>query len=316
VTGEYLAARRDAAVVTGQHELLWVRGPDAVGFLDGIVSRHVAGLEAGDVARSLLLQPQGKLQSLLWLLRGAGEVGLVADAGTGEATAAALERFRLRVDAAIEHDLRPLVEVWGPRGAEILSAAGVDAPGGWHDGDGVLAASLPLGSLRRYLVAGCEPESLQAAGARRAGSVAATSVRIEAGEPQMGVDVDESTIPQEAGLVTEAVSLDKGCFLGQELVARIDGRGRVNRHLRGVVITENVLPPAGAAVVAGEDEVGTLTSLGESLALRAPVGLALLRREVAPGDRVQVRWQGGGTHAVVRGLPLDDFAEEAGSPGS
>ena len=124
----------------------------------------------------------------------------------------------------------------------------------------------------------------------------------------MGIDVDRDTIPQETGLVPEAVSFTKGCFLGQELVARIDSRGRVNRHLRGVTIGENVLPPEGATLWQGGAGVGKLSSVGESLALRAPVALAMVRREVEPGEEVEIRWEGGGTRGTVRPLPLDDFS--------
>ncbi len=145
------------------------------------------------------------------------------------------------------------------------------------------------------------------AGAMAAGRLAADAVRIEAGEPLMGVDVDEGTIPQESGLVPEAVAFDKGCYLGQELVARIDSRGHVNRHLRGVKLGSNVLPPSGAELWSGDRPVGAVSTVAESLELRAPVALALVRREVEPGETVEVRWEGGTAPAQVLELPLDDF---------
>ena len=100
------------------------------------------------------------------------------------------------------------------------------------------------------------------------------------------------------------MSFTKGCYLGQELVSRIETRGHVNRHLRGVVITRNVLPPEGAQVWSVERAVGTLTSVSESPGIGAPIGLAMLRREVTPGDEVVVRWEGGETPAIVRALPM------------
>jgi folate-binding protein YgfZ len=138
----------------------------------------------------------------------------------------------------------------------------------------------------------------------RAGALAATAVRVEVGEPMMGRDVDESTIPQEAGPVDDAVDFTKGCYLGQELVARIDSRGHVNRRLCGVVVTTNVVPPEGAELMTGETAVGVLTSPAESLELRAPVALALVRREVDSDDPVVIRWSGGEAPGVVRELPL------------
>ena len=93
-------------------------------------------------------------------------------------------------------------------------------------------------------------------------------------------------------------------LLGQELVARIDSRGRVNRHLRGIVVTRNVLPPEGAEFWLDDRMCGTLTSVSESLGVMAPIALCLLRREVESGDDVEVRWEGGATPAIARELPL------------
>jgi folate-binding protein YgfZ len=159
------------------------------------------------------------------------------------------------------------------------------------------------------VIAGRSASDMVEAGGIVAGARAARAVRVEAGEPKMGEDLDEATIPNETGLVPFAVSFTKGCYLGQELVARIDSRGRVNRHLRGVVITENVLPPDRAAVMVGEAEVGRVTSVVESLTLRAPVGLALVRREVEPGTDVAIAWAGRSIGGTVRALPLDDFSD-------
>ena len=310
VTGEYLALRGGAGLVRGETELGWAKGPDAVSFLDGLLSQDVAAMPPGGVARSLLLEPRGKLRAILWLLRDESGVGIVADAGAYAGVAADLNRFWIRVDAQLDADAVPVAELWGPRAAAVLEEAGLPAPDGWAEaGDGIVVARAPLGGLARYLIAGGDPETLAAAGAVPAGSQAATAVRIEAGEPRMGVDVDERTIPQESGLVPETVSFTKGCYLGQELVARIDSRGHVNRHLRGVTIEENVLPPLGSEVVADGSPVGAITSLGESLELRSPVALALVRREVAPGSRVEVRWERGAAAATLHELPLDDFAD-------
>lgn len=308
VMGEYVAMRRGSAVATGCHELVWVRGADAVSFLDGILSQDIETMEPGAVGRSFLLQPQGKLRALLWALRGRDEVGLVCDAGRGMVVVEDLNRFRFRVDVSIE-DPVPVVTVFGPGGSAVLREAGTPVPeGGWERNEEVVVAAAGLHNLPRFFVAGIDVTAITAAGATRVGGVAVTAVRIEAGEAVAGVDVDDSTIPQEAGPVESFVSFAKGCYLGQELVARIDSRGRVNRHLRGLQISENVLPPAGADVVHGDSAVGTVTSVSESPTLRAPVALAMIRREVAPGDSVNLSWPGGGTTATVHELPMDDFA--------
>jgi folate-binding protein YgfZ len=158
--------------------------------------------------------------------------------------------------------------------------------------------------LSRHFIVNAGLDEVAAAGARPVGLLAHTAVRVEMGEPVMGVDVDEATIPQEAGLETDAVSFTKGCYLGQELVARIDSRGHVNRHLRGVVLAENALPPDGADVMAAAATVGSITSVSESLQVGAPIGLGLIRREVDAGTAVEIRWPGGSAKAEVRALPL------------
>lgn len=307
-TGEYLALRTSCGVVEGAHDLVWVRGPDTVRFLDGLLSRAVDRLGAGSAGRSLLLSPQGKLRATLWCLVGEEEVGLVADAGRGDVVVEDLNRFKIRVDA----DITPgdeVVDVWGPTASAVLARAGISPPdtAAWrHTGNGIVAA-LPFqrSSLPRYVVTGVGAADLVAAGAVRAGGAAATAVRIEVGEPVTGVDLDERTIPQEADVVDGAVDFDKGCYLGQELVARIDSRGHVNRHFRGVVVDTNVLPPHGAEVTVDDTTVGRLTSVAESLELRAPIALALVRREVEPGARVVLRWDGGEAGARIQELPLD-----------
>ena len=311
VTGEYLALRAAAGFFTGLHELVWVRGPDTVAFLDGLVSQSVAPLPAGGVARSLLLAPNGKLRAPLWLLRGENEVGLIVDVGHGHMVVEDLTRFKIRVDAEIVPP-EPLLELWGPESVAVMTnaAIGVPEPHSWRRSKGTVLGHVPFARVvhQRYMMSGVPAAALESAGATMVGKLAVTAVRIEAGEPRMGIDVDEKTIPQEGALVDGAVDFAKGCYLGQELVARIDSRGHVNRHLRGLVILSNVLPPVGASLSADGKEVGAIGSIGESLELRAPVALALVRREVAPGDEVSVVWDGGEVAAEVRDLPLDDFA--------
>lgn len=303
VTGEYVALRDEAGILEHLHDLVWVRGVDAVAFLDGILSQDVAGARKGDVTRTLLLQPNGKLEALAWLLVGSDEVGLIVDGGLGGRVAEVLGRYRIRVKAVIEPEERPVIEVWGRNAGQALAQAGLPIPAGWMTTGTAVVANAPLGALPRFFVIGASVDGVSA------GSAAAQAIRVEAGEPVMGRDVSATTIPQETGLVESSVSFTKGCYLGQELVARIDTRGRVNRRLMGVVMEHNVLPPEGAHLVAGDKQVGNLTSPAESLTLRAPIGLSLVRREVASGDSVAVEWDGGSTSARVVDLPLSSFSE-------
>ncbi len=111
------------------------------------------------------------------------------------------------------------------------------------------------------------------------------AVRIEAGIPRLGVDVDDRTIPQEAALERDAVSFTKGCFLGQELVCRIDTRGHVNRFLRRLEIPGAHVPVVGASVTVDGKVVGEITSVAEVPGEGRAVALAMVRREVeAPAD--------------------------------
>lgn len=278
--------------------LFWAVGSDAISYLQSILSQDIERLAPGQAARSFLLAPRGKLDALLWVLRDEDRVGIVTDATLHAAVIESLSRWRLRVDVEFQGDERPVLDVWGP------SDRVPGAPGGWRDDRGVLAAELREGPVRRRLVAGLEPRALEKLGAVPIGGRVVDAFRIEAGEPRMGIDVDHKTIPQETGLVPEAVSFTKGCFLGQELVARIDSRGRVNRHLRGLRMLGPVIPPVGSRVSHEGRVVGQLTTVGESPALQSPIALALIRREAPPGSRVQVSWEHGGGEATIERLPL------------
>jgi tRNA-modifying protein YgfZ len=141
--------------------------------------------------------------------------------------------------------------------------------------------------------------ALQAVGAVEVSEAAAEIVRVQSGRPRYGVDLDESTIPQEAGLNERAVSFTKGCYVGQETVARLHYRGKPNRHLRGLRFSAPIEP--GAELHLGERAVGHVTSAVLSPAL-GPIGLALVRREAEPGDTVAV--SDGGASAVVSELPF------------
>jgi len=259
-------------------ELVWFTGPDAVKFLNDLISQEIGTAEPGEVRRSLLLTPQGKLDHMFWVLRGDEEVGLVADAGKGEALATTLRRYRIRVKVEIEQSDQTMWLVVGPFEHE---------QGRWSGDRSGLVADVSWSNVARTLIAGekpdlqlLDPESYE-------------RLRIEAGEPLMDVDVTDSTIPQETGLVSRSISFNKGCFLGQELVARLDSRGgRVNHHLK-ILRFEGATPEVGNEIVKDGETVGVLTSAA------GEVGLSLLRRGVEPGDVVRV----GAGQALVEDVP-------------
>ncbi len=252
-----LAFRRpDAGVVT-------VEGPDAISFLQSLVSQDLEPLRDGEWTRSLLLQPQGKLTAVFDAQRVSPElVVLVTDEGYGPALAEALNRFRIRVKAEVVDRTGDWEVVWRTDGPPIVGARGEVT----YDGE-VLDAD----AYERW--------------------------RVEHGRPRLGVDVDDKTIPQEAYLERDAVSFTKGCFLGQELVCRIDTRGHVNRYLRRLEVRDAV-PERGAEVVAGDKAVGTVTSV-VARDDGGAIALAMVRREVEPPASVTVRWHGRSAEAAV-----------------
>lgn len=285
--GDYWALRNDAGAVWLPRDFVSVQGPDTMAFLQGQLSQDVEKLEPGDSAWSLLLQPQGKVDAFLRVTRTAEDtVVLDTDAGWGDRVTERLNRFKLRVKC----ELAPLdwrcLAVRGPRTRERTLGLAADWPG--LEGVDVVGDAVDVPAGIRL----CDLQAYEA-------------VRIEAGVPVMGREVDEKTIPAEVGIVDRAVSFTKGCFTGQELVARIDSRGgNVPRHLRGVVVGTNVVPPVGASVVVDGAAVGTLTSVAESRERRAPVGLAYVRRAVEPPADASVEWDGGAAPARVEPLPL------------
>ena len=139
--------------------------------------------------------------------------------------------------------------------------------------------------------------ALAAAGAVPVREGAAEVLRVERGIPRYGVDLDDSVIPQEAGLNERAISFTKGCYVGQETVARLYYRGKPNRHLRGLRLSEEAAP--GTGLLMGDRELGALTSVAVS-PRQGVIGLALVRREAAPGDVLAA----GAAQAEVVELPF------------
>jgi tRNA-modifying protein YgfZ len=287
--GGYAALRHDVGVVELARDAVSVRGPAAVEFLQGQLSQDVAALPVGGSAESLVLQPQGRVDAYVRVWRRAeDEVVLDVDGGHGEALLARLDRFRLRVAADLEPVPWRCLALRGPRAREV-DAVGAVLPADWPGWPGVD-------------VVGEEPGAPE--GVPRCSSAAWEAARIEVGVPRMGAELDERTIPAEAGIVDRTVSFTKGCFTGQELVARIDSRGgNVPRRLRGVLVADGQPPPAGAEVVLDGAVVGALTSVARSPA-SGTVALAYVRRAVELPAEAVVRWDGDERPARVTTLPM------------
>lgn len=297
-----------------------VDGPDALKFLQSLLSQDLDKLADGQGAHALLLQPQGKLDTDLRFLRVGDSAWLDCEVGRGEGLAASLRRFKIRIKAEVTDRSGQWgsLTLRGPGVAERLDAAGAPplpaelhahVPWGQTGEARLVRADWPAGPPGADVVGPVSElgeiwDALVAAGATPAGFIAYEAARVRAGVPRQGLDIDEKTIPQEAFLELDAVSFTKGCFLGQELVCRIDTRGHVNRVLRALEIGGGAIdttPPAGAGIVVGDKEVGALTTVARSES--GVVALGYVRREVDVPADVLVRWDGGEVPAVAAALP-------------
>lgn len=284
-----------------------VIGPDGAEYLQGQLTNDVEALEVGDGQYAALLDRKGKMQADMRVLRaGAEEILLDTEAETKDAALRHLTMYSVGrevkvLDATGE---RGVISLIGPRAAEIAgtpplpefaneraSVGGVDLLAvGTSEGIDLL---FPAAERERLTTA------LLGAGAVAVSSEAAEILRVEAGTPRFGAEMDAATMPAEAGIVETTVSFTKGCYIGQETVARLHYKGKPNRHLRGLRLRGAATP--GAALRLGEKEVGTLGSAVVSPAL-GRIGLAIVRREAEPGVELAVGEDG--VTAEVVALPF------------
>jgi len=304
----YRALHDRLVVLELGRDVVRVAGPDAASYLQGQLSQDVLGLGTGGWAWSLLLQPQGKLDAFVRVYRvGPEELLLDTDAGMGPAVVERLLRFRLRTRAVVEQL---------PWRAIAVRGAGADARP-LPARAGAVAVPFEWQGLVGYDLLGPAPVAPEEA--VEVGPGVYEPVRIEAGFPRHGAELDAKTIPAEAGLIAISVSFTKGCYTGQELVARIDSRGsNVPRHLRGLLLSGPAAPgallyegaPGSPEKVEGgapERGVGRLTSVAWSPTF-GWVALGYVGRSVAVGETVAVGKPGSGTAATVQLLPLSSPA--------
>lgn len=264
-----------------------VRGPDTWSFLQSLVSADVESLTDGDGTASLLLTPQGKLGFVFRIMRVGDDAWLDIAPGFEEQLAEALARYRIRINVEIEADG---VDALVVRGGEVSPNV---------TGERILGSDWP--GVPGIDVLGPSTDALELlvqAGTEVVDGAQLEVERIRAGIPVMGAELTEGVIPQEALLERTAVSFTKGCFVGQELVCRIDTRGHVNKLLRRVDVDAAVA--VGATLRTDEREVGTLTSVAERGG--HSVALAFVRHEVEPPATVVVTTPDGEIDATVAAL--------------
>jgi len=307
--GEPLPEQRRLAEGAGlvdrsDRDVLVVPGADRLSWLHSLTSQHLERLGDASGSEALVLSPNGHVEHHVVLTELAGTTWGDVEPGTGAALVEFLQRMRfmLRVDPALVTEQWALLSLVGPRGDEVLAAAGWPVPagpyavapldaGGWVRrmpaiGDGT-AAVVDLLVPRAELAT--RADELLAAGAVLAGADAYQALRVEARRPRAGVDSDHRTIPNELEWLRTAVHLEKGCYRGQETVARVHNLGRPPRrlvllHLDGMSET---LPAPGTPVTAGAREVGRVGTVVRHHELGV-IGLALVKQSVTQDAALRV----------------------------
>jgi folate-binding protein YgfZ len=287
---------------------LGLTGRDAKSFLQGQVTNDVEALVPGQGCYAAFLTPKGKMLGDVRILDGAPELLLDTERIALQELFNMIRRFSIGYDVQLHKRTleRGLLSLIGPTSDRVT---GVELPAAVeHDHIQAGVAGIPARAIRTdlgidLLCDAADTDALAGAlrerGAMPVSESVAECLRVQAGRPRYGIDVDDTVIPQEAGLNDRAVSFTKGCYVGQETVARLYYRGKPNRHLRGLRLSA----PAqrGDQVTFEARVVGRLGSVADSPAF-GPIALALVRREAPPGSTVAVGEQG--SPALVVELPF------------
>jgi folate-binding protein YgfZ len=301
---EYQAARTGAALIDlagwTQVEL---GGRDRVKFLHNFCTNDIRALATGSGCEAFITNVQGKVLAHVFIFAGEQALHLIAVPGCAGPIIKHLSRYQISEDVTLEDRTseRSLLMIAGPLAARSLAAAGCDVKSlgdmqfqevGAQPGDSRVIRNDFLG-VPCYLVRCNSAEApawqtkLAAAGAVRAGQAAFNALRIEAGFPLYGVDITADNLAQEVGRTAQAISFAKGCYLGQEPIARIDALGHVNQQLRGLRLEAGPVPPAGATIMSVDDaprKIGQTTSAAFSFGAAAPVALGYLKRHFDTPD--------------------------------
>jgi folate-binding protein YgfZ len=324
---EYRAAREAAALIplTWQGALRFV-GPDRRAWLHGQVTNEVKNLPEGAWNEAAILNIQGHMLAILRVFALPDALLTEIPAAIAAATAEHLDRYLIMERVEIENatDELRLLSVQGPMAAAAVRAAtGVDAeelaPQSFTTTAAADSSRLIIARVSRTGEPGFDlltttetatglwehvDGAVREVGGRPAGWEALNCLRVEAGLPWWGHELDASIVPFEARL-EHAISLTKGCYVGQEIIARIDARGQVNNRLGGLRLAGDPLPEPRSRVFGDEKPIGRVTSAIHSPALGGPIALAFLRREwTEPGRSVQVEIGAERVPAETRALPF------------
>lgn len=316
VTQAQHKALRDGAGLLDRSERgkLALTGSDAPLFLNGQVTNDVQALEVGEGCYAAFLTHKGKMQGDLRILRAEQELLLDTERVALQSLFDMIRRFKVGYQVELhKRTLQSgLLSLIGPNAREIAAAASAAALPAPDEHAHLLSE---IAGRQARLIATTHPQGLDvlcasedtsalsaallAAGAQEVSEAAVEALRVLEGVPRYGIDLDETVIPQEAGLNERAVSFVKGCYVGQETVARLYYKGKPKRLLRGLRLDGPA--STGDEIRTGDRVVGRLGSAIVSPQLGV-IGLALLRNELGEGDRVSVGEQQVG--ATVAPLPF------------
>jgi folate-binding protein YgfZ len=292
---EYRAATEACGVVDrSERGKLALTGAEAKAFLQGQVSNDVEALTPGTGCYAAFLTPKGKMLGDIRILDAGDEILLDTERVALQELFNMVRRFSVGYTLELHKRTleRGLLSLLGPQAEVVAGIADLGAAEDAHavvSVDGIAARAirtdLGIDLLCDASDTAALTDALTGRGAEPVSEAVADCVRVEHGRPRYGIDVDDSVIPQEAGLNDRAVSFTKGCYVGQETVARLFYRGKPNRQLRGLKLSAPAL--TGAEIALGDRVVGRLGSVAESPALGS-IALALVRREAPPGSEVLV----------------------------
>jgi tRNA-modifying protein YgfZ len=307
--GQYRALREGAGLLDRSARCkLLVAGPDAADFLQGQLTNDVEALAPGEGCYAAWLDRKGHMQADMRALRlDSDRVWLDAEPEVADALQRHLSIYRVgrEVEIAEPEPEQSILSLIGPAAGHVAGVEGLGPEYAHREIEvaGVacraVATDLGVDLISAASDAADLAGVLAANGAERVSEAAAEIVRVESGRPRFGREMTTATIPQEAGIDERAVSFTKGCYIGQETVARLHYKGKPNRHLRGLRLETPV--SNGDPISFEGREVGRIGTAVISPAL-GPIALAVVRREAAPGARVEVGEEG--VSAEVVELPF------------
>jgi tRNA-modifying protein YgfZ len=306
--GQYRALREEAGFLRRDRAALIVGGPDAAEYLQGQLTNDIEALEPSRGCYAALLDRKGHLLSDMRVLRlDAGDLWIDLEPVAAESVLKHLRTYSIGREVDIEDvtDRWAVVSLIGPRSSELAGLEGLGPEHAqrsrqWEDIEVLgVATDLGIDLIVRTDDAAALEALLAAAGGVPVSNEAAEILRVESGRPRLGIDMGSEHMPAEAGIVERAVNFEKGCYIGQEPVARLHYRGKPNRTLRGLRLSGPAA--AGDPLRLGEKEVGAVGTASLSPA-HGPIALAIVRREAEPGTRLEVG--DGSTTAEVVELPF------------